>query len=393
MEILILKSMSNKKFISAKHENYHTLSWQAKRIWLSEEIPVISDGSVVYNIICKTGLSVEGRIVETGFDEIGFYIVFNMYLYNFASTIFITHKKRIAIGRAELGEVFNPHEDEKFKLLSEQGYMEQHLFHRSFMHFSRNESGIIFKFTLGNLRDVEFEVELSEIIKEEHICKNNYGMDALKDGKITDVYFRKNYDGEYVVKIDNSYVDYAYPKGHDCFSEEVKPKAVEHKNQYVIKCKNIKVQKNNYFISNLELNHIKYCELHNSSEENFAERIREKWISSFLEDVDTEDIFINHYLWHVFSYERLIAVKGTAAQDYLNKESSNVLYVFLNDANVHGTDICYRLKNAAAFNHEMLLCYSDVYVTNEDFTWTYVKTHEDGHCGPYFYKKGLYTEM
>ena len=26
----------------------------------------------------------------------------------------------------------------------------------------------------------------------------------------------------------------------------------------------------------------------------------------------------------------------------------------------------------------------DVYVVDEDFRWTYVHTHEDGWCGPYF---------
>ena len=62
MEVVILKSMSNKKFVSKKHENYFTLSWLTKRLWISKEIPVVSDGSVVYNLKFNSGLSVEGRI-------------------------------------------------------------------------------------------------------------------------------------------------------------------------------------------------------------------------------------------------------------------------------------------------------------------------------------------
>lgn len=387
MDVVILKSLSNKKFISKKHENYYTLSWGTKRLWFSEEIPVIIDGSVVYNISFKNGLSVDGRILETGFDEIGFYIVFNMNLFNLTSIINLSSKKRIPRGRAELWEVFNPHEDEEFKKLYEQGYMGQSLFNSSIMKFKPTKSGILFKFSLGDLRDVEFRIELSEIIEEESTREDNNELKALKDGKISDVYFRKNHDGEYVIKIDNSYIDYIYPTGYNCFSEPVKPKVVLHKNEYIIKCKNIKVQKYNYFISNLEAKGIKCYELINSSEKNFAERIREKWINSFLKDVDTNNIYIDQFLWHVFSYERLIAAKLVDAEDCLNKVSSNTLYVFLNDANVYGKDICYRLENAAAFNHEMLQCYSDVYVTDEDFTWTYVRTHEDGQCGPYFYKK------
>ena len=33
----------------------------------------------------------------------------------------------------------------------------------------------------------------------------------------------------------------------------------------------------------------------------------------------------------------------------------------------------------------------DVYITAEDFSWTYVHTHEE-MCGPYIFKKGDYYE-
>ena len=29
---------------------------------------------------------------------------------------------------------------------------------------------------------------------------------------------------------------------------------------------------------------------------------------------------------------------------------------------------------------------SDVYIVAKDFSWTYVRTHEEGWCGPYFCK-------
>ncbi|MFT5875274.1 MAG: hypothetical protein ACI8WT_004257 [Clostridium sp.] len=35
MEVVILKSMSNKKFISKKNENYYNLLWSTKRLWIS----------------------------------------------------------------------------------------------------------------------------------------------------------------------------------------------------------------------------------------------------------------------------------------------------------------------------------------------------------------------
>jgi hypothetical protein len=61
------------------------------------------------------------------------------------------------------------------------------------------------------------------------------------------------------------------------------------------------VQKNNYFICNLQSNNIKCYELHNNSEENFAERMRDKWVNSFLEDVDTYDIYIDQFLWEIIN--------------------------------------------------------------------------------------------
>lgn len=387
MEVVILKSMSNKKFVSKKHENYFTLSWLTKRLWLSKEIPVVSDGSVVYNLKVNSGLSVEGRILETGFDEIGFYIVFNMHGVSLDNDIELLDKKPIPRGKAELYEVFNAHEDHEFKVLLDEAHKGQYFFHSSIMQFSPTEGGIAFRFCLGALGDVAFQIELSEIIEEECTSENNNGLNTFKDGNIKDVYFRKDHNGEYVIKIDNSYKDYIYPKGHDCFSEPVKPEVVQHKNEYIIKCKNIKVQKYNYFINNLQSKGIKCYELHNNSEEKSAEKLREKWINSFLQDVDTNDIYIDQYLWHVFSYERLIAKKGSDAKECLDKVNSNTLYIFFNDSKAYGKDICYRIENAATFNHQMIQCYSDVYITDEDFTWTYVRTHEDGHCGPYFYKK------
>ena len=31
----------------------------------------------------------------------------------------------------------------------------------------------------------------------------------------------------------------------------------------------------------------------------------------------------------------------------------------------------------------------DFVVTADDFSWAYSRTHEDGWCGPYFYRKDL----
>lgn len=122
------------------------------------------------------------------------------------------------------------------------------------------------------------------------------------------------------------------------------------------------------------------ADLEGSSE---AENLRKRWLESFAKDVDTTDIFIDNFLWHLFSYERVKAVEGDEAKDKLKAIPKKSLYIFLNDRN-----IAYRLENAEKFSVEDIRFYQDVYVVDEDFTWTYVSTHENGLCGPYFYMKG-----
>lgn len=312
MKINIIKALSNKKFINKKNDNYYALSYFTKRIWLAEDSSVISDGSVVYSISFISGLSAEGRILGTGFDNIGFYIIFRMdpLLDN---DIELLDKIRIPTGEAVLSEVFNPHEDEVFKALSVQGFMGQYSFLGSIFNHNNTENSIVFEFYLGALGDVAFKIKLTDIIEEKSICDNNDGFNSFKSGKIKEVYFRKNCNGEYVIKIDNSYKDYIYPEGYDFFSGPLNPEIVQHKNVYLIKCKGIYVQKYNYFIELLKSKNINF-ELY-SDKENYAEAIRKKWKDVFLESVDTDNIYIDQYLWHVFSFERLNAISGDAAAD------------------------------------------------------------------------------
>lgn len=387
MEIVITKSLSNKKFISKKHKDYHNLSRFTERLWLSEEISVISDGSVIYSLNFSKGSSVEGMILGTGHDEIGFYIVFNMSYFNLNNDSDCLFIKRIPCGRAELREVFNPHEDKAFRALKHERYMCQYPFQRSTMRSNPTHNGMILEFELGTLGDKGFRIELSQITKEHCACENDGGLASFEDGKIREVYFRKYKDEEYTIKIDNSYKEPIFSKGTDCLSEMGKLEFIEHKNKYTISCKHIIVERFNYFINSLISLGIRCIELHNTVKENYAQVLRERWKKVFLSGVNTDDIYIDQYLWHVFSYGRLEAVTGAKAKECLDKACSDTLYIFLNDSNGYEKDICYKLEKASAFNPEILNCYSDVYVTDEDFTWTYVKTHEDEYCGPYFYNR------
>lgn len=382
MVIEIVKAISNKRFVSRKHEDYHSLSWLTKRIWLKEKIDIQCDQSIIYSFIFKNELIIEGRVFEKGFDETGFYIVVNMHSFNLDNDIFDLKKIRIPRGKAEFNVVFNPNKDEQLKKLLNNDYMGTYFFHSSLMNFKRNEAGLDLDFRLGALGDNAFHIELSGITQEVYQTESLNDIDAFTDSNINEVYFRKNQAGEYIIKIDNSYKDFIYPEGYNCFSQPVEPKIVKHNNQGIIKCREIAVKKSNYFIDNLKAKGIECIQLNNGSGATEAEKLRQRWQDAFLEGVNTEDIYIEQYLWHVFSYKRLIASEREEAERYLNRERSSALYVFFNSE-----DTCYRLECAEGFTSDMVECYSDVYVTDERFTWTYVRTHETGSCGPYFFKK------
>lgn len=88
------------------------------------------------------------------------------------------------------------------------------------------------------------------------------------------------------------------------------------------------------------------------------------------------------YLWHVFSFEKRECLSEEEAERAFNKQLKNKCFVFYQ----HLDDVLI-IKKAREFEFSDLEDESDVYVVDSDFKWTYVKTHETGLCGPYFYKK------
>jgi len=50
----------------------------------------------------------------------------------------------------------------------------------------------------------------------------------------------------------------------------------------------------------------------------------------------------------------------------------------------------FRLKDGSPLTSEILDPYQDIYVTADDFSWTYVHTHEDGWIGPFFHRRDVH---
>jgi hypothetical protein len=117
-------------------------------------------------------------------------------------------------------------------------------------------------------------------------------------------------------------------------------------------------------------------------------RLKNSWLDHFAGGIKTGDIYIDEFMWNIFSSKRLPCLEAdeaTARFVSQNKTGCYILYQFYDDA--------YYLENAAALIPQDLIegidfPGKDLYVVDKEFNWTYIITHESD-CGPYFYDKNM----
>jgi len=117
--------------------------------------------------------------------------------------------------------------------------------------------------------------------------------------------------------------------------------------------------------------------------------LKNKWLTSFADGVKTDDIYINQFMWHIFSYKRVVCVEGDEATENFNSQYKSQCYILFQNHND-----AYYLENAFDLIQDDIIggvdfMSNDLYVVNKRFNWTYVFTHESdcGYCGPYYYHK------
>jgi hypothetical protein len=115
-----------------------------------------------------------------------------------------------------------------------------------------------------------------------------------------------------------------------------------------------------------------------------------QWMNHFASGISKEDIkkyvvSTGNYIWHVFSWkllpEETYLVGDEARRAYDAADKKDAMYI-----DAFGDGVCKALddKYEKAASLEML---TEVYVAAKDFSWTYIKTHEEDFCGPYFCRK------
>lgn len=128
---------------------------------------------------------------------------------------------------------------------------------------------------------------------------------------------------------------------------------------------------------------------------------KKQWVKSFLPvgtdeelqkkayDLCVENKKCSTFLWHIFSFGIIESEENpTEKFDSINKKNCTLLF------ETGLKDIAINMSNAERVKERDIvkLCenvtgWSDFVITANDFSWTYSRTHEDGWCGPYFYKK------
>lgn len=121
--------------------------------------------------------------------------------------------------------------------------------------------------------------------------------------------------------------------------------------------------------------------------------LRHRWRESFANHLYTEEqeaIYLDSFLWHLCSYEKVNCLEKEQAIEAFNKltkKKCTIFYQFTNEA--------FLIENAKALKVSDLpyrdshMYYSDLYVMDWDYEWTFMMTHEmDSGLGPYFIWNG-----
>jgi len=116
-----------------------------------------------------------------------------------------------------------------------------------------------------------------------------------------------------------------------------------------------------------------------------------QWLAAFGGEV-SEEFLDEHiwadgnYLWHIFSWEGRECISGDEARAALAELEYTTAYIFHSGYVTDGTLHAEHLGRIGRVCPEALDELGDVYLVAEDFSWTYVHTHEE-MCGPYFCRK------
>ena len=117
------------------------------------------------------------------------------------------------------------------------------------------------------------------------------------------------------------------------------------------------------------------------------DELLKKWLSTFGKRVNKEimEEHVTSYgnlLWHLFTWGEVPCLHGDDVRKAIDDMQYEEAICFYDGYASHIEKVSLIGKiSAKAVDKDRG---SDVYIVAKDFSWTYVRTHEMGWCGPYF---------
>ena len=96
---------------------------------------------------------------------------------------------------------------------------------------------------------------------------------------------------------------------------------------------------------------------------------------------EKSSIYINDFLWHACSYNKINNISGKRAIQLFNKESKKNIIIFYQENNN-----AFYLEDIEELSYSDIKNEIDIYICDINFTWSFIITHEK-MCGPYFLKR------
>ena len=117
------------------------------------------------------------------------------------------------------------------------------------------------------------------------------------------------------------------------------------------------------------------------------ELFKNQWLRHFAKDVDKKDIeehVKGQFIWHVFSWELIkpdgLLVGNDARRAFDKIEKNDCICCDMFGSNGVTNKLSNEYDTAEKIDQKL----TEFYVVAQDYSWTYIKTHEGDSCGPYF---------
>ncbi len=121
-------------------------------------------------------------------------------------------------------------------------------------------------------------------------------------------------------------------------------------------------------------------------------KLVQNWLDAFAADVPADilrdDVLKScNLLWHAFTWGEADCLEGEEAKQAFDALDYTEAICFENGYSRYDFPRINNVRTVGKMTAADLDQYSDIYLTAPDFSWTYVHTHEDTFCGPYFCRK------